>query len=500
MKKVVLIQPYPPDHVGEENVAVIVQMPLNLAYLVALTPREQWEVEVIDETIEPALDEDGNLTFGHVDLVGLTGLTYQAPRMYEIAKACRRASIPVVAGGAHATIFPEEVERHVDGVVVGEAETVWARVLADAAGRRIEKRYQVGPLPLELLRNVMPDRSYLKKRYGYRYSAVITTRGCPFQCDFCCVPKIQGRRYRERPPEDVWAELEATDYRGLMLAEDNFYGYTDSAQMRARRLFKGWAERNLDKNWFGFTSLNVADDHVALDYMAKSGCLGFLVGLESLDPATLKQMHKGVNLGMAKRAAVDLGETYRRAVANVHGHGMVVWGSVIFGSDFDTEDTFKQVVDWVWESGLDVATFGIYTPMSGTASFARLASEGRMFRTSFPDDWFYYNSGHLVYQLRSMPLEKFIEGLTYVYESIFSPASLRERFRTSIARTNNVKTAAFAYRVNLDWRHVFEANLWELKKLLASGLYPHYRFNAKVQVPREQKSQVNEGLGEGQGK
>jgi len=483
VRRLVLIQPYPADHVGEEDVSVIVQMPLNLAYLVALTPREQWQVEIIDETQEPALDQRGNLTFGHADLVGLTGLTYQAPRMYEIAAACRETGIPVVAGGAHATVFPNEVARHVDSVVVGEVETIWATILEDAQAGALKRQYNVGPLPLEILGRTTPDRPFLREKYGYKYSGIITTRGCPFQCDFCCVPKIQGRRYRERPPEDVWRELEGTDYKGLMLAEDNFYGYTEKAQRRARKLFKGWADRDLGKNWFGFTSLDVTQDRLALEYMARSGCLGFLIGVESLDRSTLRQMHKGVNLGIAKRAGVSLREAYRQCFANVHKQGMIVWGSLIFGSDFDTDDTFKQVVECAVESGMDVTTFGIYTPMSGTASFARLAKENRIFRNNFPSDWFYYNSGHLVYQLRSMPLEKFIKGLTYVYENLFSPTRLRERFRESVSRTNNVKSAAFAYRINLDWRLVFGANLRELQKLLDSGIYPHLPATSRVQVP-----------------
>ena len=108
MKRLVLINAYPDKHFGEENISVIVQMPLNLAYIAALTPRDEWEVDVIDETLERAVDAQGNLTFGHADLVGITAVTYQVPRLYEIAEACRRAGVPTIAGGAHATILPEE--------------------------------------------------------------------------------------------------------------------------------------------------------------------------------------------------------------------------------------------------------------------------------------------------------------------------------------------------------------------------------------------------------
>src|SRR5262249_26952543 len=114
MKRLVLINAYPEKHFGEENISVIVQMPLNLAYIAALTPRDEWDVDVIDETLERAVDAQGNLTCGRADLVGVTGVTYQAPRMYEIAQACRRAGVPVGAGGAPPTHPPEKASTRVD--------------------------------------------------------------------------------------------------------------------------------------------------------------------------------------------------------------------------------------------------------------------------------------------------------------------------------------------------------------------------------------------------
>jgi radical SAM superfamily enzyme YgiQ (UPF0313 family) len=483
MKRMVLIHPYPDKHFGEENVSVIVQMPLNLGYVATMTPRDEWEVELIDETREKALDEHGNLTFGHADLVGLTGLTYQAPRAYEIAAACRKAGIPTMAGGCHATIAPEEMGRHVDAVLVGEAEVVYPELLEDFRRGALKPRYEGGPTPLHRLRGLFPDREWLRQKYRYRYSSIVTTRGCPFKCDFCSVPTIQGRKYRERPPEDVWDELAATSYRGLMLAEDNFYGYTPAAQERCHRLFKGWAERDLKKDWFGFTSLNVTQDPVVLDYMAASGCLGFLMGIESLDFETLKRMHKSVNIGIAKKNNISIKDAYRMSFRNVHDRGMIVWGSVIFGSDFDTPDTFREIVDAVWETGMDVCTFGIYTPMPDTELFHRLSSEKRIFRTNFPNDWYYYNSGHLVFQLQSLSLDEYIDGLTYVYNSIYTADALRERYRQTLTATGNVKSATFAYRVGLDWRVVFEANLRELHALRDSGLYPHPVRRERVAVP-----------------
>jgi hypothetical protein len=153
------------------------------------------------------------------------------------------------------------------------------------------------------------------------------------------------------------------------------------------------------------------------------------------------------------------------------------------GSDFDTPDTFKEIVDAIWETGMDVCTFGIYTPMRGTELWTRLMKEGRIFRTHYPDDWFYYNSGHLVFRLNTLTLDQFIDGLTYVYENIYTTERLRGRFKRTLAATGNMTSATFAYRVGLDWKIVFEANLGELRKLRESGSYPHPARHDSVSLP-----------------
>src|SRR5262249_8128007 len=150
---------------------------------------------------------------------------------------------------------------------------------------------------------------------------------------------------------------------------------------------------------------------------------------------------------------------------------------------FDTPDTFKEIADAVWETGMDVCTFGIYTPMPDTELFHRLSKEGRIFRTDFPRDWYYYNSGHLVFQLKTLTLDQYIDGLTYVYKQIYTPEALRERFKRTLAANGNLKSATFAYRVGLDWKVVFEANLRELHRLRESGLYPHRARTDAVTVP-----------------
>ncbi|MGI9592357.1 MAG: B12-binding domain-containing radical SAM protein [Myxococcota bacterium] len=463
MPKLMLINPHPPGNRGEEDIKVIVQMPLNLGYIAALTPRDEWEVDVIDEAIEPAIDENGKLNF-EADLVGITTLTYQAPRSYQIAQAAREAGMKVVFGGAHTTTHPDEVGQYADAIGKGEAEPIWSRFLEDFKKGQLEPVYDGGLPDLSILNDVRPDRDLLTDKYGYKFSSIVTTKGCPWRCEFCCVPVIQGHKYRMRPVEHILDEMEEIPYQGLMLAEDNFYGYSKEANAHARAVFKGMIDRGINKTWFGFTQFSTGLDVQGLDYMARSGGLGMLIGIETTDAQILRKLRKGPNL----KIGVD---NFGVAIDNIHKSGMIVWGSMIFGADGEGPDTFKRAVDFVRESGIDVMTFGLLTSMPGSHLWKRLDDEGRKIRTNFPEDWIYYNSGHLTHLLESMSLDDFVDGMQYVYDNLYSKQALRERAFDGRRRTGNSFNSMFAYRINLDWKGVFQHVLKNLRLLQESGIY-----------------------------
>lgn len=466
MKKLVLINPHPLGNVGEENVSVLNQMPVNLGYLKRLTP-QHWQVDIIDETQELAIDSAGNITFGGADLVGITSVSYQAHRAYQIATACKKHGIPVIMGGIHATSYPEEVARYVDCVVTREAVTIWEKIIADFEKGSLQKRYDGNLTPMELYHDLRSDREYLKNKYKYRYSGIITTAGCPFSCEFCSVPQFQGKKYRERPIEDVLDELESIkgQYRGLILTDENFYGHSKKSNERVRALFKGMVERGIYQNWFGFTSLNIYTDDETLEYMVKSGCVGVLIGIESINEEALKTMNKNVNL----RISI---EKYFEAIANIRKHGLAVWGTMVFGNDADTPETFKQVADFVLDSHVDIMTCGILCPFINTPLYHRLNSDNRLFRTNFPGDWKYYTSHHLTYVLKNMSLQELIDGFQYLYDKIYATEVLRQRFQNAKdVLSKNMNAAMFAFRVNLDWQNVYQHLIQNLKELQASGFY-----------------------------
>jgi radical SAM superfamily enzyme YgiQ (UPF0313 family) len=460
-KRLLLINPHAAGRHGEEDIRVIVQMPLNLAYVAAHTPRDEWEVDLIDETQEDALDENDDPAFD-ADLVGITALTYQAPRAYLIAEKCRERGIPVVMGGTHATAAWQEAIQHAS-VIRGEVETLWSEVLGDVERRALKPVYDGGFPDLGYLK-VHPDRQLLADKYGYKYSSIITTKGCPWRCEFCSVPLSQGRIYRERVVEDVLDEMQATPFRGLMFAEDNFYGYKPESNERARRLFRGMIERGIQKDWFGFTQFSTGHDLAALRDMSASGCLGMLIGMESTDEQVLRKMRKGSNL----KTGV---QNYPSAIKNIHDNGMIVWASVVWGADFQTKDCFKIMTDYLLEHAVDVLTFGIHCPFPETPLHHRMTRENRMLRSSFPDDWIYYDTAHLTHTLSHMTLDDFIEGMQYVYDNLYGERNLRDRFVRTLKANGERRSAMFAYRVGMDWDRVFRQVLDELRTLRESGLH-----------------------------
>jgi radical SAM superfamily enzyme YgiQ (UPF0313 family) len=209
-RRLLLVNPVNPIRFGLSNSRSFRFPPIGLGIIAALTPKS-WEVRLIDENWE-------GFTYQEADLVGITAFTASANRAYRIALFYRVTGMPVVMGGIHASMRPEEALEFVDSVVIGEAEHVWPKVIADVeAGGPLQQRYQVERS--DLSGGPWPRRDLFHP--GYLYASVETSRGCPMDCEFCSVTAFNGRRYRRRPPEEVLAELEAIPQKKLVFVDDN---------------------------------------------------------------------------------------------------------------------------------------------------------------------------------------------------------------------------------------------------------------------------------------
>ncbi|HSR41370.1 MAG TPA: radical SAM protein [Longimicrobiales bacterium] len=329
--------------------------PLPAAAVAAIAPPEI-ERRFYDDRLE-ALPYDEP-----TDLVALSVETYTARRAYQIASEYRRRGVPVVMGGFHATLCPDEVARYAESVVVGEGEEVFPEVIDDYRHGRPRKTYRAERRPPRI---ATPDRSIFRGKRYLPIGLVEFARGCRFRCDFCAIQSFFSSTQTHRGIDAVLAEIEEVRRPGQMIffVDDNIMSDLEMAKELMRALVPAGIR------WVSQSSINVAWDEEALDLMRRSGCQGVLVGFESLDPASLRQMRKSSNL---------LKGGPRRAMANFRRHGLRIYGTFIFGYDHDGPETFDRALDFAVEESLFIAAFNHITPFPGTPLYERMAGEGRL--------------------------------------------------------------------------------------------------------------------------
>ena len=360
--------------------------PLAFGYVAAATP-SNWEVELIDEQCEGARDYRDV----EADLVGITAFTTQAPRAYRVAAEFRERKIPVVMGGIHASLVPDEAERFADALIIGECERIWPGVLADAEAGQLARRYQGGSSGESVVR---PDRRIFEK-YPYEYVSAQTSRGCPMDCSFCSVTVFNGRLFRMRGVDDVVEEVASIPERDIIFVDDDLNGFSRKAKERCLELFRALADARLDKQWITQVTINFGDDDELPRLARASGCAGVFIGLESTDTKSLALIRKD---GVSQRRGLDY---YRENVARIRRHGIGVVGSFILGIDSQNMDTIvPDILRFADETDLDGLNPTIMTPLPGTRDYARFDAEGRILFKNYPDDWEKYT---LAFPVTSMP-------------------------------------------------------------------------------------------------
>lgn len=249
------------------------QLPsLSLQQVAAVTPAH-WQVTLVDESQD--LIPDGS----NFDLVGITAMTHQATRAYEIADQFRRNGVPVIMGGMHPTVMPDEALTHADAVVIGEAEPVLASLLDDFLDGRLQRIYRAPIAQDDRLEIPWPRREILAGKRYLTTQTVQASRGCPYDCSFCTVTHYFGNRFRYRDAADILAEIRSFPRKLVIFLDDNLLG--DPA--KARPILEGMAEMGI--RWGSQTSLRFAEDRDLLKLVARSGCIGLFVGIESVTGA-----------------------------------------------------------------------------------------------------------------------------------------------------------------------------------------------------------------------
>jgi radical SAM superfamily enzyme YgiQ (UPF0313 family) len=394
--------------------------PLTLTTLAALVPEElDARIRLLDEGVEEL-----NIEAIDADLVGITCITANAPRVYELARQLRDMGTTVVIGGVHPTLVPAEAQPHADAIVVGYAEQSWPQLLRDFAAGKLRSRYDEGPG--YRFTNVPEPRRDLLKKEGYiTLNTVQAVRGCPYKCNFCVVP-VAWPGYLHRPIAEVIHEIEG-------LAGDTFL-FLDLSPIENPAYIKQLYREliPLKKRWGGLATIRIARDREMLKLAARSGCGGLLIGFESVSPATIKQMRKGFNRP----------EDYSEAVRIIHDHGIAINGCFVFGLDGDDKGIFKRTVEFINRAAIDLPRFSIATPFPGTPLYKQLHAQGRILTR----DWTYYGGQNVVFQPKNMTVAELQEGTQWAWRQIYSFPSILRRVAGSAASRSGLvlKTSLLA--------------------------------------------------------
>jgi radical SAM superfamily enzyme YgiQ (UPF0313 family) len=383
--------------------------PLCFAILKALTPRDI-NVDFFDERLEP-------IPFDRpTDLVALTVETYTAQRSYQIAARFRRLGVPVVMGGYHPTFLPHEALEHADAIVKGDAEGVWGRVLLDVQSGSMRRIYASPSfLPLD---GMMPDRSIFAGKKYAPVGMVQYGRGCKFNCSFCSIRAFYGTSLRQRPVDEVAEDIRRSGRKHIFLVDDNLFVNAE----KARELFE--ALMPLKITWSCQISIDIARDAGLVALMARSGCISALIGFESLNPESLREIKKGWNAKW---------QSYDDAIRVFRDAGIMLYGTFLFGCDSDTEDSFDASVNFAIRNKFLLANFNPLTPMPGAPLYDRLKEQGRLLH----DRWWLdrgFKYGDATLRPENMTAEQLTRGC-YAARSRFN--SLRSiLYRLCATRTN----------------------------------------------------------------
>ena len=390
---------------------VIASLPsLAGATLAALTPPDvQFDYYDVDDVAAMEL-----LT-GY-DLVALSTFTAMAYECYALGDRYRAAGVPVVLGGLHATLVPEDAKPHFDAVCVGEGEELWPRIVDDARRGKLQPFYrqQVGEV-YDITRTPVP-RFDLFDVEKYNRLTVQTSRGCPLDCEFCAASKIFGR-YRIKPVAQVIAEIDAI----LEIWRDPFIEFADDNTFVHKKWSKEFLRelRKRDVRWFTETDVSAADDLELVDLMSDSGCQQVLVGFESPNRNSLD----GIDRGNWKSKRRD---SYERFIDEMQSRGVTVNGCFILGLDSDTPEVFEEIANFVKSTGLLESQVTVLTPFPGTRLYDRLKAEGRLLQDKYWDRCTLFDVNFVP---RHMSVEELEGGMRWLFEQLYSDTELQRRRR-----------------------------------------------------------------------
>jgi radical SAM superfamily enzyme YgiQ (UPF0313 family) len=381
-------------------------MPLNLAICASLVPND-WNVEIIDEC---AL-ETPHLPKADCELVGIGAMTTQSTRAYELADAYRKLGVKVILGGIHPSALPEEASQHADVVVIGEAEATLPVIFNDYQNLQLKNIYNWRDYPPAPI--ATPRKDLLSPKDYLVFNPIQTTRGCPHNCAFCTTSAIFGRRFRQRNIDDIVEEIRSAkeNYgsKFFIFSDDNFAGNRKWAIELCHKLIP------LKIKWASQCEIMISESDELLSVMKASGCIGLILGLESVSPSTLQDAGK----------KFVSAETYAWRIKKINSYNISLWGAFIFGFDHDTWQTCRDTCRFAQQVNLSMACFPILTPYPGTEMFRRYESQGRI----LTKDWTKYNGSTVVFQPEHFSIQELRHAQLSAFHEFYHPCSAFKRLK-----------------------------------------------------------------------
>ncbi|WP_411680615.1 radical SAM protein [Clostridium thailandense] len=402
--KIKLIQPAMLPRPMDTKLKTRMSPSLALLTIANLTPKGH-EVIIENENVEKInFDEP-------VDLVVITVTVDVMNRAVEISKDFQNRGISVIAGGIHITADPESAVNSFDAICVGMAERVWKKILRDKENNSLKKIYY----DMENISGgeIVSPNYHIIDNKKYLYTNIISTsRGCPFECDFCynsC--KNVLKTYINRPIEDVIKDIRVLKTRHIMFIDDNFIGNP----VWTKKLLK--EIKPLKLKWNAAVTSNIVDMPELLDEMKESGCQSLFIGFESINSKSIDSVHKVQN--SVKR--------YEKLVDEIHKRGIMINASFVFGLDEDDISVFKNTLEWIVKNKIETVTSHILTPYPGTKLYSSLIEENRILDFNLSN----YNTAHVVYKPKNMTAEEVYNGYLWIYKEVYTFKNIMKRLPKS---------------------------------------------------------------------
>ena len=396
--KIVFVEPKSSD----DNVfSKYLSLPLmGPVYLATILKQKGYDVECLNENMLGRKVTQKEL---RCDILIISALTLTIQRGYKLARLFKAYNPDgkVIIGGIHATMLPDEALKYADYVFVGEGEGQIVDIIEKISAGKLKQGIIKAQHMCDMDSVPTPDFSLLKNAHRMPLTPVITSRGCPFDCTFCSVTQMFGKKYRMRSIPRVMDDIKAVKSKKIFFYDDNFM----AMKKRPSEMMTQMRKQCINKRWTSQVRADVANDPKLVEKMADTGCYAVYVGFESPDPNTLKYYHKA-----------QTPELIKRSIQTFHDNGISVHGMFMLGADTDTKDTFRLTQDFCHDNDIDFAQFAILTPLPGTQTFHDMEAAGRLLHKN----WKYYEGLHVVFKPKNMTAYELQQGMIETFEDFYS--------------------------------------------------------------------------------